>query len=48
MWIRQDKTGLNWDRQAARTKAKHIASESGARMEIEKAYFTLVLIFTQN
>lgn len=34
-------TGLNWDRQAARTKAKQIAWESGARMEIEKAYFTL-------
>ncbi len=32
---------MNWDRQAARTKAKHFASESGARMEIEKAYFTL-------
>lgn len=32
---------MKWDRQAARTKAKHIALESGARMEIEKAYFTL-------
>ena len=41
LWMEWDKTGLNWDRQAARTKAKQIASESGARMEIEKAYFTL-------
>lgn len=32
---------MNWDRQAARTKDKHVASESGVRMEIEKAYFTL-------
>lgn len=32
---------MKWDRQAARTKAKQIALESGARMEIEKAYFTL-------
>ena len=41
LWIEWDMTGLNWDRQAARTKAKQIALESGARMEIEKAYFTL-------
>ena len=32
---------MNRDRQAARTKVKHIASESGARMEVEKTYFTL-------
>ena len=41
LWIEWDMTGLNWDRQAARTKAKQIAWESRARMEIEKAYFTL-------
>jgi hypothetical protein len=38
---------LNWDCQAARTKDKHVASESGVRMEIEKAYFTLPEVLTR-